>query len=61
MKYIKENDKSKVFAVVMLIILVILTVLVCLETCGMFDEPLWKPVSSYPFTNKFITLRGATW
>lgn len=58
MKYIKEQKKSKVFAMVMLVALVWLIVLILLDCCGVFDPPAWKPVAEYPFVNQHIQLRG---
>lgn len=57
--YIKKEKESKVFAIVMIVVLMLMIAVVILEGCGMFDEPLWKPVAEYPFTNQHITLEGA--
>ena len=58
MKYIKEQKKSKVFALVMLVALVWLIVLCLLDSSGVFDAPVWQPVAEYPFTNQHVELRG---
>lgn len=57
--YIRREKESKVFTTVMIVVLLLMIIVVILEGCGMFEEPLWKPVAEYPFTNKYITLEGA--
>lgn len=55
MKYTRYDRESKVFAVVMILVLAAMITLGVLTACGMFDEPLWKPVASYPMANANIS------
>ena len=50
--------ESKVFALVMLIILIIIMTAGVLDVCGVFDrkeELVWKPTVIYPMTNAHIS------
>lgn len=54
-KYTRHDNESKVFAVVALFVLLCLLALVILQVCGVFDEPLWRPVAEYPMANAHIS------
>lgn len=53
--YTKETGNSKVFAVFACVIMLAMVALIVLQLCGMFDEPLWKPVAEYPMANAHIS------
>ena len=55
MKYSTKQKEMKVFAAVMVLIMVALIVMMVLTICGVFDEPAWKPVAEYPIANQHIT------
>jgi len=50
-QYNRYEKESKGFAIAALIVLVVVLVYFILLTCGMFDEPLWKPDVEYPLIN----------
>lgn len=58
MKYSTREKEKKVFAVIAAIIFIAMVTVFALEIAGVFDEPAWKPVAEYPFTNQHIDLRG---
>ena len=49
------DHERKVFAVVMIIVLVALITLFVLEVCGVFDDRIWKAVEEYPIANANIS------
>lgn len=53
--YTRYGKESKVFAAVVLVVFLLLIVFCILTLLGMFDEPLWKPVASYPMANANIS------
>ena len=53
--YNRYEKESKVFAVVMIIVLMLMISVMILEVCGMFDEPLWKPDVEYPMVNTNVS------
>lgn len=55
MKYIRQDKESKVFAIVVIILLVAMIVVFVLSIVG---EPVWKPLTSYPMANKYIQYKG---
>lgn len=55
MKYTRYEKQSKVFASVMVAIVAVMIILGVLLACGMFDEPMWKPVAEYPMANANIS------
>ena len=54
-KYTTEQRERKVFAVLMAFIVIIIISWGILEACGVFDEPVWKPVGEYPIANAHIS------
>ena len=58
MKYTKREKESKVFAIVCLVILLIMTAGMIMDLCGVFDPPIWAPAAEYPMANQHIT---STW
>ena len=53
--YSTIERERKVFAIVMAIIIVLLLVMFTLETCGVFDAYIWKPIEEYPLANANIS------
>ena len=54
-KYNTKEKENKVFAAVMLIIIVALIALFVMEICGVFDGQIWKAVEEYPLANANIS------
>lgn len=54
MHYNTNENERKVFAVFVVIFLAVVITAAVLLICGVFDEPAWKPVASYPMTNQHI-------
>ena len=55
MNYSTNEKEKKAFRMFMVIFLIVVITAAVLTICGVFDEPAWKPVSSYPMTNQHIT------
>lgn len=52
------NKECKIFALVMVIILILIMTAGILDMCGVFDrpeEPIWKPNVIYPMANAHIS------
>ena len=54
-KYNTIDKERKVFAAVMIIIIIALLTLFTLEACGVFDRNVWKPVEEFPIANANIS------
>ena len=54
MKYNTQEKEKKAFLIVMITFLIIMAVAAVLQICGVFDEPAWKPVATYPMANQHI-------
>ncbi len=54
-KYSTPEKERKVFAVVMLIVLLLMLAGMIMTVCGVFDEPEWKPAAEYPLVNQKIS------
>lgn len=53
--YSTIDHERKVFAGVMIVIVVLLLALFILEACGVFDAYIWKPVEEFPIANANIS------
>ena len=53
--YSTIDHERKVFAAVMIVILLALITLFVLEVCGVFDGQVWKPVTEFPLANANIS------
>lgn len=53
--YIKREKESKVYTVIACLIMIAIIVLVVLQFCGIFTEPLWEPDGSYPLVNANVS------
>ena len=53
--YSTIDHERKVFAAVMIVILLALITLFVLEVCGVFDGQVWKPVEEFPIANANIS------
>ena len=53
--YNRHEKESKVFAAAALLVMMALIVLLVLQLCGMFDEPLWQPAVEYPMVNTNVS------
>ena len=57
-KYCRRYDgidrERKIFAAVMMVVLVALMILFVLEICGALDPVVWKPAAEYPMANANI-------
>ena len=52
------KKESRIFALVMMIILILIMAAGVMEVCGVFgrkEEPAWKPTVIYPMTNAHIS------
>ena len=52
------KKESRIFALVMLLIVVLIMTVGILDICGVFDkpeEPIWKPSVIYPMANAHIS------
>lgn len=54
-KYSTIDKERKVFAAVMIIIILLLITWMVLEICGVFDAPVWKPDKVYPLANANVS------
>ena len=54
--YSTIDHERKVFAAVMIVILLALITLFVLEVCGVFDGQVWKPVEEFPIANANIPI-----
>ena len=54
-QYNRYPKQSKAWAVAILLALVILAVMIVLDCCGMFDEPMWQPDTYYPLVNSNVS------
>ena len=54
-KYNTIDKERKVFAAVMIIIIIALLTLFTLEACGVFDRNVWKPAQEFPIANANIS------
>ena len=53
--YSTIDQERKVFAAVMIVILLALITLFVLEVCGVLDGQVWKPVEEFPIANANIS------
>ena len=52
--YIRYEKENKVFIGVAVIVLILLTALMVMTICGVFDELKWKPDVVYPMAIQHI-------
>lgn len=53
--YSTIDHERKVFAAVMIVILLALITLFVLEVCGVFDGQVWKPIEEFPIANANVS------
>ena len=53
--YTKFEKESKFLAAASFLAMLLLIVLIIMQLCGMFDEPLWKPDMEFPLANANVS------
>jgi len=52
--YIRDKKENKGFIITAVIVLILLTALMVMTICGVFEDLIWKPGVVYPMANQHI-------